>query len=344
MAFEHFTWDLSTLIAFWLVGPLYGINMGVFVLCLRVLYVKGMKGPNLVLLAAAIAQFSLSTGHVITCFYQLYQGFVTHGRTPTGTIAYFINNSTPEHVAQEVLYITNSLIGDAILIWRLYVIWHRNLWLTIPFVVLCTVTGATGYVALGNLPSLGSTGSVFEPRVHDWLLASWSISIATQLAATLLIAYKVYTSSHQGLRGGTGNVLWILVESGAWYTASSAFLIGFSTTTVGGLFVAGLGQISAIAPTMIIVRAGLKSSGSQHSGTPHKGSLPRPPRRWTMPRLNDPNLDTGVESQPSHYEHELVTRGGKSSLDDARAHEDYIQFGSHPLPPVPSHESVDQFA
>ncbi|KAH9985672.1 hypothetical protein BJV74DRAFT_886230 [Russula compacta] len=89
----------------------------------------------------ASIQFGLATGHVITLVVQLVRGFGNTGETSNGPSLYLVNQATPEHVAQEVLYITNSLIGDAILIWRLWVIWDRNFWLCVPFIVLCIATG-----------------------------------------------------------------------------------------------------------------------------------------------------------------------------------------------------------
>src|SRR6266576_1958021 len=51
----------------------------------------------------AIVQFALSTGHVITIVVQLVRGF---GGTSTNT-PYLLNQATPEHLAQEFIYITN---------------------------------------------------------------------------------------------------------------------------------------------------------------------------------------------------------------------------------------------
>lgn len=64
---------------------------------------KGLKAWNLMMLFVAVAQFALSTGHVITIVVQLVRGF---GGTSTNT-PYLLNQATPEHLAQEFIYITN---------------------------------------------------------------------------------------------------------------------------------------------------------------------------------------------------------------------------------------------
>ncbi|KAH9050355.1 hypothetical protein EDB83DRAFT_1370794 [Lactarius deliciosus] len=255
------------------------VRICVYILCARILYMKGLRGVNLMMLIVASVQFSLATGHVITLLVQLIRAFIGAAGTVDGPSIYLLDQSTPEHLAQGFFYMTNSLIGDAIMVWRLWIIWNRNFWLCAPFVVLCTVSTVTGYAAFANQASLNPTETVFLSRLQNWLYATWALSIATQVGATLLIGYRFWKSvrwNSNGLRGPRLSVFWILVESGALYTVTTIFLVGFSSTNTGAIFAASLGQISALAPTLIIVRAGLKSSGTSSSFTPAKGSINNP--------------------------------------------------------------------
>jgi len=291
---------MSSLVSFWIVGPLYGINICVFILCAHVLHMKGLSKWNLMMLAVAAVQFGLATGHVISIVVQLVRGF---GGTSNRTL-YLLDQSTPEHLAQEYLYITNSLFGDAILIWRLWIIWDRNFWLSGPFVLLCLATAVTGYTALIDLSHLSAIDTVFSARVHNWLIASWSLSIATQFGATLMIGYRFWKAvkwNMNSIRESRLAVLWILVESGALYSVTTIFLLGFSATNTGGIFAAALGQISALGPTLIIVRAGLRGSPSSSKLTPVKGSI-------SAPCGGQP----GPPSQPNNRDMESGTRLGRS--------------------------------
>ncbi|KAI0056857.1 hypothetical protein BV25DRAFT_1920602 [Artomyces pyxidatus] len=339
--FHDISWNMGALVASWVVGPLYGINICVFVLCLRVLHLKGLRGANLALFMTAVVQFLISTGHVITLLVQLIRGFITSATTLDGPAIYFLNQAT-EHIAQEMLYISNSLIGDAILIWRLYIIWGRNIWLTAPFVTLlakvvltpvafCIATGICGYTAVANVAQLNDTGSIFISRIHNWLLATWALSIATQFGATLLIAYKIWASvswNAFGVRGSRLSILWILVESGAAYSVTTIFLLGFSKTNVGAIFVASLGQISAIAPTLIVVRTGLKSS--QYLSPSSKGSINdiynHTPRRSVFKDISGKNDESGATI--IH-----ITKATQIHLDDVPDREPMVSF--HPLYPSP---------
>ncbi|KAI0247674.1 hypothetical protein BJV78DRAFT_1243071, partial [Lactifluus subvellereus] len=133
------SWSSVYLIASWIVGPLYGV-ICVFSLCVHVLHMKGLKGSNLMMLIVASVQFALATGHITTMLVQLSRAYVGAAGTLDGRSQYLFSGASPEHITLDVLYITNSLIGDAILIWRLWIIWNRNFRLCLPFIVLCIAT------------------------------------------------------------------------------------------------------------------------------------------------------------------------------------------------------------
>ena len=59
------------------------------------------------MLIVSSIQFGLATGHVTTLLVQLIRGFIGAAGTLDGPSLYLLEQSTPEHVAQEVLYITN---------------------------------------------------------------------------------------------------------------------------------------------------------------------------------------------------------------------------------------------
>jgi len=68
-----------------------------------------------------------------------------------------------------------------------------------------------------------------------------------------MIGYRFRKSIKWNLaQNGTCNsrldILWIIVESGALYSVTTIFLVGFSETNTGALFAAALGQISVRCP------------------------------------------------------------------------------------------------
>ena len=66
-----------------------------------------------------------------------------------------------------------------------------------------------------------------------------------------MIGYQFWKSirwNSKGIRASRLSVLWILIESGALYSITTAFLLGFSSTNTGDIFAAALGQISVRVP------------------------------------------------------------------------------------------------
>ncbi|KZV60685.1 hypothetical protein PENSPDRAFT_659428 [Peniophora sp. CONT] len=249
----------------WVVGPLYVLSFILFIICVRSLLGRRFSGSSWVLLATTTAQMLLCTGHIITTIVQIFQAISVdaHG---TGVIdnTYISNQSAPAHVAQVVLYITNSLIADGVLIWRCYVVWNKRLYIWTPLVLLLAGNGITGYIAMAHLSRLTPQSAIFDKSVGLYIQATWSLSIATQVIASLLIAGKVFItgarlgSGSEGLRFGGyhATILWTVIESGALYSFTTVLLLVFYVkgAQAGAVCAAILGQLSATAPYLILAR------------------------------------------------------------------------------------------
>lgn len=88
-----------------------------------------------------------------------------------------------------------------------------------------------GYVSIGKLVVLSSGGqpaSVFE--VLHWILASWCLSIATQVISTCLIAGMIWWHARRNVAAKRryAALIAIIMESGVAYTLSTVFLLVFA--------------------------------------------------------------------------------------------------------------------
>ena len=67
---------------------------------------------------------------------------------PGGTTAFYSVISSPTEVAKNVLYITNTLIADSFVSYRLFMVWNRAWWiLIVPIILLFATAGM--YTFLG---------------------------------------------------------------------------------------------------------------------------------------------------------------------------------------------------
>lgn len=151
-----------------------------------------------------------------------------------------------------------------------------------------------------------ASSSVFDPSILSWITSTFVLTIVTQIAATILIAARIYVASQpyraaedapeggyeMGVVIGGGKkemggrryartqrdkymaVVWIVVESGAIY--SSAAIVQLVTylekMNAGVIMEFLLSQLSAMVPMMIVVRVGLGLAYEGTSSTPyHRG-------------------------------------------------------------------------
>lgn len=176
----------------------------------------------------------------------------------------------------------NCIIGDAIVWWRVCVIWRNKAVYCIGLllVILTLVLGSIGYHELRIVPT---TGVALLATNNAFIKATTIVSLATNALATVLIAYKAWEHrqlvkklfSAAGTKSRVLNALALLVESGSIYCAFVTFVVFYQTNPVpsqgsAGLIVAVrvamcflygcLVPLMAIYPTIIIVLVALKRS------------------------------------------------------------------------------------
>ncbi|KDR70470.1 hypothetical protein GALMADRAFT_282221 [Galerina marginata CBS 339.88] len=253
-------------------------------------YTRGRETSSRILLVYSTVMFALSTTHAGLAVRELLDGFVYQlASTPGGPPVFYRENVFPKRKA---IYIFNTLLGDSLLIWRVFVIYGRNWLVVAPSLLLLLGTMVCGLKTVAaNVISEHS--SVFDPSILSWVTSTFVLTIATQVLATSLIAGRIYAAARpysysaplQGVQNGNdGNsggkgakigisggevdsrqrakylgMVWLVAESGAVYT--SAALVQLVTyllnMNAGVIMEFMLSQLSAMVPMIIVVRVGL---------------------------------------------------------------------------------------
>ncbi|KAI0754316.1 hypothetical protein C8Q80DRAFT_361161 [Daedaleopsis nitida] len=132
---------------------------------------------------------------------------------------------------EDVLYSYMTIVGDGIIIWRVYAFWsngHEKLVLFIPIAFLLGSI-ATSMMLTYCAARLGSDivlGTYQDPAFcRNIQTASYSTTLATTAVATLLISYKTWEYRHIHMeafgrktsRSRTQRIMLILIESGILY-------------------------------------------------------------------------------------------------------------------------------
>ncbi|KAF7309100.1 Cytochrome P450 [Mycena kentingensis (nom. inval.)] len=227
---------LSTL-GIWISAFLYGAYCILFARAIQILLrrLRTLERQAPLLLAIAVL-FLLSTAQIL-CL-TVKAAVATGGLAPIPL--------GPVSAASVLVYVSSCVCSDALLIYRCFVIWQNKFFVIVPPTALLAVSAVFGYMQ--------------ELRLFQILSLTTALSVSLLTASR--VAYSVYQRreflSDDAQRRYMG-ISATIFESGLIYTlfVSVHFAAFQAQSPAAPVIFAAVGQIVGMAPTMIIVRAGL---------------------------------------------------------------------------------------
>ncbi|KAF8837979.1 hypothetical protein BDN67DRAFT_972184 [Paxillus ammoniavirescens] len=219
------------------------------------------KIPRL-MLGAACLLFVLGTMHIVVDANHLWQGFITSEDPDI-----FFQDVTKD-TFKNALYLIETLVGDAIIIYRVYLLWRRIEFTIIPIIgwMGIVVTGSHTVWSISHL-STTSSSIIFLRQTARWVISFYSTALATNLIATGLLTVKLWIAQRNEagfLRTSTSNsvvhpILVIVMECGAVYSFSLITMLSsyLSASNSAYIVIDMIGQIIPITFCVIIVRAAM---------------------------------------------------------------------------------------
>ncbi|KAJ7089982.1 hypothetical protein C8R44DRAFT_892164 [Mycena epipterygia] len=179
-----------------------------------------------------IAIFVNTTAHWIITVKRLFLAFLGSAGDP---VQFYLDLSQPTSVGSDTLVLVAVLIGDAVIIHRLWLVWNRDF--RVIFVpVLSWIGGLTGGIAVPYLfmqSTSTPTNNRFLVAAGTWLTANWAFTSLINIYGTTFIAWRIWKTSRATvqLEGGfLMHVCVILIESAAiWTTWTIFFAVNFWT-------------------------------------------------------------------------------------------------------------------
>ncbi|TFY82862.1 hypothetical protein EWM64_g1144 [Hericium alpestre] len=210
--------DKAELLAIFLETLVYGMFLSLYIMLLLVLLRLGPAGraKRRTMLPVGTILFVLATAHLVIDFVRILDGFVYE---PGGPMVYFSNIAHPLFTAKTVLYVTQTLIGDGVMIWRCYMVYNKKLWvIAVPGIVLL-VNACAGYLVCYELSHATHGTTVFQTAA-SWIATFFSLTMAINVSCTAVIALRIYMSgSLSGSIHSLMPALIAIVESGALYSS-----------------------------------------------------------------------------------------------------------------------------
>ncbi|KAK7036656.1 hypothetical protein VNI00_011589 [Paramarasmius palmivorus] len=261
-------YNKSMLVALWTETVLYGMNTVLFIMCVYVLVRSGKKGKGLnkPLLVTAIILYTLCTAHVVTDLGRAIAGFINYENSPGGAMAYYAQLWTWSTILRHAIYATNTAVADALLVYRLYIVWNFSVKMAIGPLILLLATTGCAFRAVWGFSNIKQGGDTYVADVYTWGIAGFTLSLLHNLVVTGLIAGRIWwcgsrMSATLGRKHARkyDRAMAIIVESGAIYSFCVFVVLVTYATKTNGVYIAlnAVAQIMGLNPILIIVRVGL---------------------------------------------------------------------------------------
>ncbi|KAF8151529.1 hypothetical protein B0H34DRAFT_728007 [Crassisporium funariophilum] len=319
MANESFPIDAAQVVGLFMESVFYGIFLVTFFACLRVLlWLEGGFKPvhsiNKKMLVAALLMFTFASLDVAFHLRHNLDAFVHYDGDP---IDEFAKTSYWVNVMKMGCYVAQTFVGDAILLFRCWIVYSRK-WYIVALPILLwlgtTVCGAmTIYVeATLDDPGAGLNASSLVPFITSML----SLTLATNVLTTSLIVHRILKIRNQLKHRSTvasksplTNVVVVLIESGLIYTLSIIILFGLYMASSNAQYGVSNAVVQIIGITFNLIITSVDrgdatqpTSQNARSHISHHGSAGNVP-------LHMINIQTTVARYPDHETPTLKSSG-----------------------------------
>ncbi|KAI9461345.1 hypothetical protein HD554DRAFT_2176309 [Boletus coccyginus] len=260
--------DDATIMSAVLEGILYGFSLLLFIATIWVLtYDRAMISVAVVLLV-------LSTAHMVVDIVRLDEGLVKYRDTfPGGPVAFFGDVTQNTFIIKNVIYALQTLVGDAVVIYRCYVVW-QSIWIIVLPAMLWCLVAATGVCALYYSASQATSNAtnIFAKQTGQWITTFYATTLTVNLLSSGLLAYRIWTieRSVSSIRASKKDTMMpvfrVLVDAAILYSATLfTVLLCFVNANNGQYVVADMiVPIISIAFYMVLIRVAMRRRNMDH--------------------------------------------------------------------------------
>ncbi|KAJ7110727.1 hypothetical protein C8R43DRAFT_1042026 [Mycena crocata] len=218
---------------------------------------------------AALGLFAAITAHWITTVYRAFLAFIyfQHG---DAALQFYADGAQVTELVQEGFLMVSILIGDSLIIHRLWVVWeHRISVVIFPICSLAALTMCSA-VSMYTVSHRSPGKDVFS---DPWLTSNCVLTLVTNVYSTGLITYKIWNITRIVRPIGGSNLrdfLVIVVESAGIYASWAIFFtVTYQTRSlVQFIAIQSAPEVVGIVNALIHTRVGLGWAIEAQGGSP----------------------------------------------------------------------------
>lgn len=238
-------------------------------------YKKRMENVNQPVAVVAVLLFLLSTTHMVIEIIRVEDGLVKSRDTfPGGPAAFFADVKQKMYVTKSAVNLMQTLLGDGIVIYRCNVVWKSVRVIILPCMMWCAVAvcGSCKVYYLSQTPT-SNAKSLFTDETGRWTAAFITLTFATNLFSSGLLAYRIWTIERRvstvRTRKGIMPILRVLVDAAILYFVSNCSAIICFARSNNGLYVIGdmINPTISIAFYMVFIRIAINKDTQEFIST-----------------------------------------------------------------------------
>lgn len=301
----------------------YGMFLVTFGLCIKALLcrrdqlvLKPLRDVHWGMFVVAILMFIFATFDVAFGLRHNLDAFIFY-KGPGGPTEEFQDIGYWVNIMKTVDFVAQTSIGDAILIYRCWMVYSKRLLIILLPVAVWVMTLVAGAMMIYVESTTSQNALLDDPRITPWLDTITACTLALNVLVTSLIVWRIWRVKSKSAAATVNphrlsRVMRIILDSGLLYTV--CVIIFFGTTLAGSNSQYGVSdvvvQVIGITFNLIIIRVNNGTAADAEQFTTTTGlparSAPSYPLRFLHTQTLDPPTFTipaevGVEVEVTQH-------------------------------------------
>lgn len=244
--------EKAQLLSLGLTTFLYGLFFTLFLISTAVMSLRAtddIRVQRIKILPVSSLMLVVATLHIVLVWIRGGNAFADQ-RGGSATI-FYENIADTTNVLKIGCLLLQSLLGDGVIIWRLYVVYGKRPWVIVPAIILVLAYTGVGSVAFQYIVHARLGTDIFHVAT-SWITAYFALTMSTNVLCSGAIAWRIFNAG-KPLGAATTRMLWpvifIIVESSALYAFGIVAVLAFFLSDSNAQYPA----VDAIVPLVGIV-------------------------------------------------------------------------------------------
>jgi len=279
----------------------YGVYIAILPRCLNILRRRNLgRGLMSYLVATTVISFILITMHLIVDLTRAFAAFTGNMDLTGSPEEYYANVNTPLVITKNASYVSVTLAADALLVFRTFIVWGRNLWVIVLPILLLGLNAVLSVWFTWSVNQASPGSSVLVSTTFARSKYVFTATLVLNFLCTSLISFRIWSiqrslAVYPGRSIRKYTLLTVILESAAVYTAILVCLIGTCAAddSTNFFFLNSMPPVIGSVFSYVVIRSSMdnKHFDTSRTAITSSGTDLESGKSWFRPNHNSAVLD-----------------------------------------------------